>query len=116
MSVIYIKMFTGDDIIATMIDETNISITITNPVVVKVRVGSDRVQFGIAPWIPINELMGCEYNILKYNTVAVTEVPPKVLHSYTEMIRQLQQPYSKEDDDDDMFMPAASNTVNRILH
>lgn len=129
MSVIYIKMFTGEDIIATMTNETDDTIIVTNPVTVKMRHAQEinKIMIGIYSWIPIHELMGCEYNINKYNMIAVTEVPPNVLYNYTRMIDELQNDaknsppmnlFSDDDDDDDTEISPStiSNTANRILH
>ncbi len=130
MSVIYIKMFTGEDIIATLTNETDDDIIITNPVTVKLRHAQEinKIMIGIYPWIPIQELMECEYNINKHNMIAITEVPPNVLYNYTRMITELQNDAKKsppmnlfldddnENDDNGDAPFTISNTANRILH
>lgn len=126
MSVIYIKLFTGEDIVATMTSETENNIIITNPVAIRTRYSEEtnRIMIGIQPWIPIQELMNCEYNIQKNNMIAVTEVPPNILYNYTRMIGELQTEHESQtvpsadmfSTDDDDSSAAVSNTTNRILH
>lgn len=119
MSVIYIKTYAGENLLATLIDETANTIAITNPLKIDTCMTANRLMTTIYPWVPIRELMAGNYTLDKSKMIGIMEIPEHVLTNYNRIITEIHS------DDDDMASDAMANESdieneqlmkNRILH
>lgn len=118
MSVVYIKMYSGEDILATMATETENDIVITNPLIVITQMSGTRNRMitSIYPWVPIRELMAADYHLDKSATIAIMKIPEYVLTNYNRIITEI---HSENDSDTSESMQNEIDDVqliNRTLH
>ncbi len=93
MNVKLIKMWTGEDVIADLVKETDDSVVITNPIVA---VPSGREgQIGLAPWSPLIKGKDVEIEVTKRYVVYINEPQEDVVANYRQMFTGLATPPKK---------------------
>ena len=93
MNVKLIKMWTGEDVIADLVKETDDTIVITNPIMV-VPTG-DKGQIGLAPWSPILKGKDTELEVTRGYVVYINEPQEEIVSSYREMFSGITTPTKK---------------------
>jgi len=121
MSTIYIKTYAGENLLATLVDETENTIVITNPLKIDTFATVGGMVTTIYPWVPIRELMTGNYTLDKDAMIGVMEIPEHVQANYDRIIDQthsdnyrmpsLSDEMANESDTEDERI-----TTTRILH
>ena len=93
MNVKLIKMWSGEDVIADLVKETDDSIVITNPIVV-VPAGQEG-QVGLAPWSPLLKGKDTELEVTKRYVVYINEPQEEFISNYTQMFSPIATPPKK---------------------
>jgi hypothetical protein len=93
MNVKLIRMWSGEDVVADLISETNETITITNPIVA---IPSGNGTMGFAPWSPILKSKGTEIELPKSYVVYMAETQDQIVDQYTQMFSVIDLPSSKK--------------------
>ena len=93
MNVKLIKMWTGEDVIADLIKETDDTIVITNPIVVVP--GGQQGQVGLAPWSPILKSKDTELEITRRYVVYIKEPQEEFVSNYRQMFSGIATPTKK---------------------
>ena len=83
MNVKLIKMWTGEDVIADLVKETDDTVVITNPIMV-VPTG-DKGQIGLAPWSPIIKGKDVEIEVTRRYVVYINEPQEEIVSNYRKM-------------------------------
>jgi hypothetical protein len=86
-------MWSGEDVVADLISETNETITITNPIVA---IPSGNGTMGFAPWSPILKSKGTEIELPKSYVVYMAETQDQIVDQYTQMFSVIDLPSSKK--------------------
>ena len=92
MNVKLIRMWSGEDVVADLIEEKDESIVIVNPIVA-VPTGSGTM--GFAPWSPLLEGRDKELEVTKKYVVYISEKQEEVVSQYEEMYSVLKTPSKK---------------------
>ena len=82
MNVILIRMWSGEDVVADLVKETEDSITIVNGIVA---IPAQQGQIGFAPWSPVHKERGLEIEVTKKYVVYITETQDDIVNQYKEM-------------------------------
>ena len=109
----YFKLVSGDDIIATVLTNSESSFIITSPVKIQsiASPGGDRVMTGMLPWVPLIEFMNGKYTIDKTQIIISGEIPVDIMLRYQEVLQHVQlelhnpregMEISDEDGEDDL--------------
>lgn len=86
-------MWSGEDVVTDLVNETEDSITIKNPIVaVPVQTQG---QVGFAPWSPLLEGRDKEIEVTKRYVVYITEAQSDVVQQYSEMFSPIATPPKK---------------------
>ena len=93
MNVKLIKMWTGEDVIADLVKETDDTIVITNPIMV-VPTG-DKGQIGLAPWSPIIKGKDVEIEVTRRYVVYINEPQEEFVSNYRQMFSGITTPTKK---------------------
>ena len=93
MNVKLIKMWTGEDVIADLIKETDDTIVITNPIVVVP--GGQQGQVGLAPWSPLLKGKDTELEVTKRYVVYINEPQEEFIDNYKQMFSPIATPPKK---------------------
>ena len=92
MNVKLIRMWSGEDVIADLIEEKEDSIIIGNPIVA---VPAGNGQLGFAPWSPLLKGKGEELEVTKKYVVYIAEAQEQVVEQYEEMFSVIKAPSKK---------------------
>ncbi len=92
MNVKLIRMWSGEDVVADLLDENDDSISITNPIVA---IPAGNGQMGFAPWSPILKGKGEEISVTKKYVVYIAEAQEQIVEQYEEMFSVLKTPSKK---------------------
>ena len=92
MNVKLIRMWSGEDVVADVIDETEDSITFVNPIVA-VPSGQDNIAF--APWSPIIKGDNTEIEVTKKYVVYISETQDEIIEQYNQMYAPVATPPKK---------------------
>ena len=92
MNVKLIRMWSGEDVVADLIEEKDDSVVITNPIVA---VPAGNGQMGFAPWSPLLKGKGEELEITKKYVVYITDTQEQIEEQYQEMFSVLKTPSKK---------------------
>ena len=92
MNVKLIRMWSGEDVIADLIEEKEDSIIIGNPIVA---VPSGNGQIGFAPWSPLLKGKNEELEVTKKYVVYIAETQEQIEEQYREMFSVIQAPTKK---------------------
>ena len=92
MNVKLIRMWSGEDVIADLIDDTGFTIVISNPIVA---VPTGNGQMGFAPWSPLLKGKNEDLKITKKYVVYIAETQPEIVEQYQDMFSVLKTPSKK---------------------
>ena len=92
MTVKLIRMWSGEDVVADLIEEKNDFITITNPIVA---VPSGQQNIAFAPWSPILSDKEKELNVTKKYVVYISDPQEEIIEQYNSMFGKLSKPTKK---------------------
>ena len=93
MNVKLIRMWSGEDVIADLVEQKEDSIVVVNPIVA-VPTGQQG-QIGFAPWSPLLKAKGVELEITNDYVVYISETQPEVETEYQNMFSVIQSPNKK---------------------
>ncbi len=93
MNVKLIKMWTGEDVIADLVRETDDTIVITNPITL-IPAGQQG-QVGLAPWSPLLKGKDVELEVTKRYVVYINEPQDDIVSNYREMFTGISTPTKK---------------------
>ena len=92
MNVKLIRMWSGEDVVADLIEEKEDSIVICNPIVA---VPASNGQMGFAPWSPLLKGKNEELEVTKKYIVYMSETQEEIEEQYQEMFSVLKTPSKK---------------------
>ena len=92
MNVKLIRMWSGEDVIADLIEEKEDSIVICNPIVA---IPTGNGQMGFAPWSPLLKGKNEELEVTKKYIVYIAETQTDVIGQYEEMFSVIKTPAKK---------------------
>ena len=92
MNVKLIRMWSGEDVIADLIDDKDDSIIIMNPIVA---VPAGNGQMGFAPWSPLLKGKNEELEVTKKYVVYIAEAQEQIVEQYEEMFSVIKAPSKK---------------------
>ena len=92
MNVKLIRMWSGEDVVADLIEEKEDSVVICNPIVA---VPAGQGQMGFAPWSPLLKGKGEELEITKNYIVYIAETQEEIIGQYKNMFSIIQSPTKK---------------------
>ena len=92
MSVKLIRMSSGEDVIAFVLEETDTSITFENSIVA---VPTNTGNIGFAPWSPLQDKNNTFLTVNKNFVVYITEPAEEISSQYSKMFSKLITPTSK---------------------
>ena len=93
MNVKLIKMWTGEDVIADLVKETDDTIVITNPIVVVP--SGQQGQIALAPWSPILKGKDTEIEVTRRYVVYINEPQEEIVSNYRQMFTGISTPTKK---------------------
>ena len=93
MNVKLIRMWSGEDVVADLVKETEDSITITNPIVA---VPSGQGQLGFAPWSPLLEGRNVELEVTKKYVIYINMPQEQIVEQYNDMFSPVATPPRKK--------------------
>ena len=92
MNVKLMRMWSGEDVIADLIEEKDDSVVISNPIVA---VPTGNGQMGFAPWSPLLKGKNEELEVTKKYIVYIAETQEEIEEQYQEMFSVLKTPSKK---------------------
>ena len=92
MNVKLIRMWSGEDVIADLIDDKDDSIIIMNPIVA---VPAGNGQMGFAPWSPLLKGKNEELEVTKKYVVYISDTQEQIEEQYQEMFSVIKAPSKK---------------------
>jgi hypothetical protein len=93
MNVKLIRMWSGEDVIADLVDDTdNDVIVIANPIVA---IPAGNGQLGFAPWSPLLKGKNEEIKIAKNYVVYIADTQEQIVEQYQDMFSVIKSPSKK---------------------
>ncbi len=92
MTVKLIRMWSGEDVVADLIEDKSDSIVITNPIVA---VPSGQGQLGFAPWSPLLSGKDKDLEVTKKYVVYISDPQDEIAEQYNSMFGKLSTPTKK---------------------
>ena len=92
MNVKLIRMWSGEDVVADLIEEKNDSVVICNPIVA---VPTGNGQMGFAPWSPLLKGKNEELEVTKKYIVYMADTQTEIEEQYQDMFSVLKTPNKK---------------------
>jgi len=92
MNVKLIRMWSGEDVVADVIEEKEDSIIFRNPIVA---VPAGNSQMGFAPWSPLLKGKGEELEVTRKYIVYIADTQDQIEEQYQEMFSVLKTPNKK---------------------
>ena len=92
MNVKLIRMWSGEDVVADLIEEKEDSVVICNPIVA---VPAGNGQMGFAPWSPLLKEKGEELEVTKKYVVYIADTQEQIIEQYESMFSVIQTPSKK---------------------
>ncbi len=92
MNVKLIRMWSGEDVIADLLDDGPDTITIMNPIVA---VPTAQGQMGFAPWSPLLKEKNMDITLKQSYVVMITETQTEVEDYYKEQFSIIKSPSKK---------------------
>ena len=92
MNVKLIRMWSGEDVVADLIEEKEDSIVFCNPIVA---VPTGQGQMGFAPWSPLLKAKGEELEVTKKYVVYIADTQEEIIEQYESMFSVIQKPSKK---------------------
>ena len=92
MNVKLIRMWSGEDVIADLIEEKEDSVVFSNPIVA---VPAGNGQMGFAPWSPLLKGKNEELEVTKKYVVYIADTQEQIIEQYESMFSVIQTPSKK---------------------
>ena len=92
MNVKLMRMWSGEDVVADLIEEKDDSVVICNPIVA---VPAGNGQMGFAPWSPLLKERGEKLEITKKYIVYIADTQTEIVEQYGEMFSVIKAPIKK---------------------
>ena len=92
MNVKLIRMWSGEDVIADLIEEKEDSIVICNPIVA---IPTGNGQMGFAPWSPLLKGKNEELEVTKKYVVYIADPQEQIVDNYKDMFSVIKAPSKK---------------------
>ena len=92
MNVKLIRMWSGEDVIADLIEEKEESVVFCNPIVA---VPTGNGQMGFAPWSPLLKEKGEQLEVTKKYIVYIADTQTEIVEQYEEMFSLIKSPSKK---------------------
>jgi len=92
MNVKLIRMWSGEDVVADLIEEKDDSVVICNPIVA---VPTGNGQMGFAPWSPLLKGKNEELEVTKKYIVYMADTQTEIEEQYQDMFSVLKTPNKK---------------------
>ena len=92
MNVKLIRMWSGEDVVADLIEDKEDTIVLSNPIVA---VPAGNGQMGFAPWSPLLKEKGEELEITKKYVVYIADTQEQIIEQYESMFSVIQTPSKK---------------------
>ena len=93
MTVKLIRMWSGEDVVADLVKETEDSVTIVNPIVA---VPSGQGSIAFAPWSPIIKGDNTQIEVTKKYVVYISETQDEIIDQYNQMYAPVATPPTKK--------------------
>jgi len=93
MNVKLIRMWSGEDVVADLVKETDDFIVIQNPIFAVPRQDG---QMGFAPWSPLLKARETQLKIVKRYIVYISETQDEVVDQYKDMFAPIATPPRKK--------------------
>lgn len=91
MNVKLIRMWSGEDVIADLVEEDD-SIVVSNPIVA---IPSGNGQLGFAPWSPLLKDKGEKIKVSKSYVVYIADTQEQIVDQYEQMFSLIKSPSKK---------------------
>ena len=92
MNVKLIRMWSGEDVVADLIEDKEDTIVLSNPIVA---VPAGNGQMGFAPWSPLLKGKGEELEVTKKYVVYIADTQEQIIEQYESMFSVIQTPSKK---------------------
>ena len=92
MNIKLIRMWSGEDVVADLVDQKEDSIVIANPIVAS---PSGQGQIGFAPWSPLLKGKNEEIELGRNYIVYIAETQTEIEEQYEQMFSLIQSPSKK---------------------
>tara|TARA_B100002019_G_scaffold143641_1_gene123829 strand:- start:24 stop:311 length:288 start_codon:yes stop_codon:yes gene_type:complete len=92
MNVKLIRMWSGEDVVADLIEDKEDTIVLSNPIVA---VPAGNGQMGFAPWSPLLKEKGEELEVTKKYVVYIADTQEQIIEQYESMFSVIQTPSKK---------------------
>jgi len=92
MNVKLIRMWSGEDVVADLVEEKDDSVIICNPIVA---VPTGQGQMGFAPWSPLLKGKNEELEVTKKYIVYMADTQTEIEEQYQDMFSVLKTPSKK---------------------
>ena len=92
MNVKLMRMWSGEDVVADLIEEKDDSVVIANPIVA---VPAGNGQMGFAPWSPLLSGKDKELEVTKEYVVYISDPQDQIIDQYQDMFSVLKTPSKK---------------------
>ena len=93
MNVKLIRMWSGEDVVADLVKETDDSVTIANPIVAVPSQQEGQIAF--APWSPILKERDTELEVTKKYVVYIADTQDDIIEQYNSMFSAVPTPPKK---------------------
>ena len=92
MNVKLMRMWSGEDVVADLIQEKDDTVVIANPIVA---VPAGNGQMGFAPWSPLLKEKGEQLEVTKKYIVYIADTQTEIVEQYKEMFSLIKSPSKK---------------------
>ena len=92
MNVKLIRMWSGEDVIADLIEENDDSVVISNPIVA---IPAGNGQMGFAPWSPLLKDKDETLEVTRMYIVYIADTQDQIEEQYNQMFSVIQAPSKK---------------------
>ena len=92
MNIKLIRMWSGEDVVADLVDQKGDSIVIVNPIVA---IPQGQGQIGFAPWSPLLKGKNEEIELSRKYIVYIAETQTEIEEQYEQMFSLIQSPSKK---------------------
>ena len=92
MNIKLIRMWSGEDVVADLVDQKEDSIVIANPIVA---IPQGQGQIGFAPWSPLLKGKNEEIELSRNYIVYIAETQTEIEEQYEQMFSLIQSPSKK---------------------
>ena len=92
MNVKLIRMWSGEDVVADLVEDKEDTIVLSNPIVA---VPAGNGQMGFAPWSPLLKEKGEELEVTKKYVVYIADTQEQIIEQYESMFSVIQTPSKK---------------------